>query len=81
VNKSGPHDAQVLAQMARTGWFKEVRIKQEATHQTLHHRLPERSVVAILYGIDDHAKLVGHFAQLRGNRVYTCTGDPYSSPR
>ena len=32
VNKSDPHDAEGLAQMARTGWFKSVLIKQEATH-------------------------------------------------
>lgn len=32
VNKSDPHDAEGLAQMARTGWFKAVRIKGEATH-------------------------------------------------
>ena len=32
VNKSDPHDAEGLAQMARTGWFKQVRIKDEATH-------------------------------------------------
>jgi transposase len=32
VNKSDPHDAEGLAQMARTGWFKAIRIKQEATH-------------------------------------------------
>ena len=32
VNKSDLHDAHGLAQMARTGWFKEVRIKAEATH-------------------------------------------------
>ena len=32
VNKSDPHDAEGLAQLARTGWFKAVRIKQEATH-------------------------------------------------
>lgn len=32
VNKSDPHDAEGLSQMARTGWFKAVRIKQEATH-------------------------------------------------
>jgi transposase len=32
VNKSDVHDAEGLAQMARTGWFKAVRIKQEATH-------------------------------------------------
>jgi len=32
VNKSDPHDAEGLAQMARTGWFKVVRIKAEATH-------------------------------------------------
>jgi transposase len=32
VNKSDPHDAEGLAQMARTGWFKAVRIKQETTH-------------------------------------------------
>jgi transposase len=32
VNKSDPHDAEGLGQLARTGWFKAVRIKQEATH-------------------------------------------------
>jgi transposase len=32
VNKSDPHDAEGLAQMARTGWFKQVQIKAEATH-------------------------------------------------
>lgn len=32
VNKSDPHDAEGLSQMARTGWFKAVRIKEEATH-------------------------------------------------
>jgi transposase len=32
INKSDPHDAEGLAQMARTGWFKAVRIKAEATH-------------------------------------------------
>lgn len=32
VNKSDPHDAEGLAQMARTGWFKAVRIKADQTH-------------------------------------------------
>jgi transposase len=32
VNKSDPHDAEGLAQMARTGWFKAVHIKDDATH-------------------------------------------------
>jgi transposase len=32
VNKSDVHDAEGLAQLARTGWFKAVRIKGEATH-------------------------------------------------
>lgn len=32
TNKSDPHDAEGLAQMARTGWYKAVRIKQEGTH-------------------------------------------------
>jgi transposase len=32
VNKSDPHDAEGLAHLSRTGWFKAVRIKQEATH-------------------------------------------------
>lgn len=31
-NKSDVHDAEGLAQLARTGWFKAVRIKAEATH-------------------------------------------------
>jgi transposase len=37
VNKSDPHDAEGLAQMARTGWFKAVRIKGEATHMDRAH--------------------------------------------
>lgn len=32
VDKSDAHDAEGLAQMARTGWFKAIRIKAEATH-------------------------------------------------
>lgn len=32
VNKSDEHDAEGLAQLARTGWFKAVRIKDSATH-------------------------------------------------
>jgi len=32
VNKSDVHDAEGLAQMARTGWFKVVHIKDSATH-------------------------------------------------
>jgi transposase len=32
VNKSDPQDAEGLAQLARTGWYKAVKIKDEATH-------------------------------------------------
>jgi transposase len=32
ANKSDPHDAEGLAQLARTGWFKAVHIKDSATH-------------------------------------------------
>ena len=32
VNKSDVHDAEGLAHMARTGWFKAVHIKDSATH-------------------------------------------------
>lgn len=32
VNKSDPHDAEGLAQLARTGWFRMVHIKDDATH-------------------------------------------------
>ena len=32
VNKSDPHDAEGLAQLARTGWYKAVHIKDTATH-------------------------------------------------
>jgi transposase len=32
VNKSDPHDAEGLAQLARTGWFKAVHIKENDTH-------------------------------------------------
>jgi transposase len=32
VNKSDPHDAEGLAQLARTGWFRAVHMKDGATH-------------------------------------------------
>jgi transposase len=32
INKSDPHDAEGLAQLSRTGWFKSVHIKDSATH-------------------------------------------------
>lgn len=32
VNKTDPHDAEGLAQLARTGWFKSIHIKDDATH-------------------------------------------------
>jgi hypothetical protein len=32
VNKSDVHDAEGLAQLARTGWFKRVHMKASATH-------------------------------------------------
>jgi transposase len=32
VNKSDPHDAEGLAHLARTGWYKAVHIKDDATH-------------------------------------------------
>jgi transposase len=32
INKSDVHDAEGLAQLARTGWFKAVRMKASATH-------------------------------------------------
>jgi transposase len=32
VNKSDPNDAEGLAQLARTGWYKAVHIKDAATH-------------------------------------------------
>jgi len=32
VNKSDPHDTEGLAHLARTGWFKAIHIKGDATH-------------------------------------------------
>lgn len=32
INKSDVHDAEGLAQLARTGWFKRVHMKASATH-------------------------------------------------
>jgi transposase len=57
VNKSDPHDAEGLAQMARTGWFKAVRIKDEATHMD-RARLKIRDQL-----LDAHQAMAG---QLRG---------------
>ena len=57
VNKSDPHDAEGLAQMARTGWFKAVRIKDDATHMD-RARLKIRQQM-----IEAHRAMAG---QLRG---------------
>ena len=57
VNKSDPHDAEGLAQMARTGWFKAVRIKAEATHMD-RARLKIRAQL-----IEAHRAMAG---QMRG---------------
>jgi transposase len=47
VNKSDPHDAEGLAQLARTGWFKAVRIKQEATHiDRAHLKIREQLITS-----------------------------------
>lgn len=37
VNKSDPHDAEGLAQLARTGWYKAVHIKHGSTHLDRTH--------------------------------------------
>jgi transposase len=47
VNKSDPHDAEGLAQLARTGWYKAVRIKQEATHiDRAHLKIREQLITS-----------------------------------
>lgn len=47
VNKSDPHDAEGLAQLARTGWFKAVHIKDGATHlDRVHLKVREQLVRA-----------------------------------
>jgi transposase len=47
VNKSDSHDAEGLAQLARTGWFKAVRIKDGATHlDRAHLKVREQLVKA-----------------------------------
>ena len=47
VNKSDPHDAEGLAQLARTGWFKAVHIKDSATHiDRAHLKVREQLVKA-----------------------------------
>jgi len=51
VNKSDVHDAEGLAQLARTGWFKAVHIKGSATHldrAQLKVRAAADPVVALL---------------------------------
>src|SRR5687768_11082117 len=47
TNKSDPHDAEGLAQLARTGWFKAVHIKDGATHlDRTHLKVREQLVKA-----------------------------------
>jgi transposase len=37
MQQPGAHDAEGLAQLARTGWFKAVHIKDNATHMDRAH--------------------------------------------
>ena len=47
INKSDPHDAEGLAQLSRTGWFKPVHIKGSATHlDRAHLKVREQLVKA-----------------------------------
>jgi transposase len=47
INKSDPHDAEGLAQLSRTGWFKSVHIKDSATHlDRAHLKVREQLVKA-----------------------------------
>jgi len=47
INKSDPHDAEGLAQLARTGWFKAVHIKGTSTHlDRTHLKVREQLVKA-----------------------------------
>lgn len=47
VNKSDPHDAEGLAQLSRTGWFKAVHMKGGATHlDRAHLKVREQLVKA-----------------------------------
>ena len=57
TNKSDVHDAEGLAQLARTGWFKAVHIKDSATHlDRAHLKIREQLIRA-------HHAMAG---QLRG---------------
>jgi transposase len=47
INKSDPHDAEGLAQLSRTGWFKAVHIKDGTTHlDRTHLKVREQLVKA-----------------------------------
>jgi transposase len=47
INKSDPHDAEGLAQLSRTGWFKAVHMKDSATHlDRAHLKVREQLVKA-----------------------------------
>lgn len=57
VNKSDAHDAEGLAQLARTGWYKAIHIKDEATHM-------DRALLRVRHQlVKGHADMLN---QLRG---------------
>ena len=57
VNKTDPNDALGLAQIARTRWYREVRVRSEASHRT-------RSLLAAGAKLVEMRREVSH--QLRG---------------
>ena len=45
VNKSNANDAEGLAQLARTGWYREVHVKSAEAHVVRAHLLVRTQVV------------------------------------
>lgn len=56
INKSDRSDAEALAQLARTGWFREVRIKSEESDRLRLLLSARERLIRIRMDIDGQAR-------------------------
>lgn len=81
VNKSDVHDAEGIAQMARTGWYKRVHMKASATHfDRTAVRIREQLIVARNAMINQLRGLLKLFGLRLGSPGHPASAMTASSP-
>jgi transposase len=75
VNKTDANDAFGLAQIVRTGWYREVRVKSESSHRTRGLRVASAKLVSMRKELANQLrgllKVFGHVIGAAGGQTVT----------